>query len=38
MGDNRGQRRNNLEEIKLTALGFLARLHSTDIVDFQSAI
>ena len=37
MGDNRG-RRNNLEEMKITTLGILARLHSNDTVDVQSAM
>ena len=37
MEDNRGQR-NNLEEMKLTASGILARIHSNDTVDVQSAM
>lgn len=37
MGDN-WDRRNNLEEMKITALGILARLHSNDTVDVQSAM
>lgn len=37
MGDNRNQR-NNLEEMKRSALGILKRLHSNDTVDVQSAM
>ena len=37
MGDNRG-RRNNLEEMKISALGILTRLHSNDTVDVQNAM
>lgn len=37
MGDNREQR-NNLAEMKVSALGILERLHSNYTVDVQSAM